>query len=167
MSHKLKRRTIIASFVVLIPTFLLFAILKLPQFQTSIARWIPGYLSFEWQTEVFVESFYLDWGLDMHLEAVSVLSWFTNPSEHSTHLSASSINSLRPSHPPGNDCANCDFICSNIIIIIGLSPFSISSNADNIDVRIVSSCASIFDGSFIISLNCGDDNNDENCSMDC
>lgn len=27
----------------------------------------------------------------MHLEAVSVLSWFTNPSEHSTHLSASSI----------------------------------------------------------------------------
>lgn len=72
MSHKLKRRTIIASFVVLIPTFLLFAILKLPQFQTSIARWIAGYLSFEWKTEVFVESFYFDWGLDMHLENVVI-----------------------------------------------------------------------------------------------
>jgi hypothetical protein len=72
MSHKLKRRTIIASLVVLIPTFLLFAILKLPQFQTSIARWIAGYLSFEWKTEVFVKSFYFDWGLDMHLENVVI-----------------------------------------------------------------------------------------------
>ena len=73
MSHKLKRRTIIASLLVLMPIFLLFAILKLPQFQTTIARYIAGYLSFEWKTEVFVESFYFDWGLDMHLEKVVVL----------------------------------------------------------------------------------------------
>ena len=72
MSHKLKRRTIIASLLVLMPTFLLFAILKVPQFQTNIARWIAGYLSFEWKTEVYVESFYFDWGLDMHLEKVVV-----------------------------------------------------------------------------------------------
>ena len=36
-----------------------------------------------------------------------------------------------PSHPPGNTPAICTFICSIIIDIIGLSPFSISFNVDN------------------------------------
>jgi hypothetical protein len=72
MGQKLRKRTLIASLLVFMPTLLLIGLLKVPQFQTAIARWVAGYLSYEWKTEVFVESFYFDWGLDMHLENVVI-----------------------------------------------------------------------------------------------
>ncbi len=59
--------------IVLIPILIAVLALKVPAVQTFIARRVAEYFSKEWNAEIKLDRFALDWGLGMHLEGFVIL----------------------------------------------------------------------------------------------